>query len=44
MSEFEFMGGDNLSLLGCHDSCPKNLLLSTQFAFLRRKMARVEWK
>ena len=33
-----------LSLLGCHDVCPKNLPLSTQIAFIRRKMAAVGWK
>jgi len=27
-----------MSLLGCHDVCPKNLPLQTQIAFLRRKM------
>ncbi len=28
-----------MSLLGCHDVCPKNLSLQTQIAFMRRKMA-----
>lgn len=28
-----------MSLLGCHDVCPKQLPLQTQIAFLRRKMA-----
>jgi fumarate reductase iron-sulfur subunit len=28
-----------MSLLACHDVCPKNLPLSTQIAFMRRKMA-----
>jgi fumarate reductase iron-sulfur subunit len=28
-----------MSLLGCHDVCPKNLPLQTQIAFLRRRMA-----
>jgi fumarate reductase iron-sulfur subunit len=46
---YELIGDDNgvfgcLSLLGCHDVCPKNPPLSTQIAFLRRKMARGEWK
>ena len=27
-----------MSLLGCHDVCPKNLPLQTQIALLRRKM------
>ena len=40
---FELIGDDNgvfgcMSLLGCHDVCPKNLPLRTQIAFLRRKM------
>jgi NADH-quinone oxidoreductase subunit A len=29
-----------MSLLACHDVCPKNLPLATQIAFLRRKMAK----
>jgi fumarate reductase iron-sulfur subunit len=29
--------------LACHDVCPKNLPLSTQIAFLRRKMIGVGW-
>jgi succinate dehydrogenase iron-sulfur subunit len=46
---YELIGDDNgvfgcMSLLGCHDVCPKNLPLSTQIAFLRRKMAAVGWK
>lgn len=46
---YELIGDDDgvfgcLSLLGCHDVCPKNLPLSTQIAFLRRKMAAVGWK
>ena len=28
-----------MSLLACHDFCPKNLPLKTQIAFIRRKMA-----
>ena len=40
---FELIGDDHgvfgcMSLLGCHDMCPKNLPLATQIAFLRRKM------
>ena len=46
---YELIGDDNgvfgcMALLGCHDVCPKNLPLSTQIAFLRRKMASVGWK
>jgi fumarate reductase iron-sulfur subunit len=46
---YELIGDDKgvfgcMSLLGCHDVCPKNLPLSTQIAFLRRKMAAVGWK
>ena len=46
---YELIGDDNgvfgcMALLGCHDVCPKNLPLSTQIAFLRRKMAAVGWK
>jgi len=33
-----------MSLIACHDVCPKKLPLSTQIAFLRRKMARIGWK
>ena len=41
---YEVIGDDNgifgcMSLLGCHDVCPKELPLQTQIAFLRRKMA-----
>ena len=40
---YELVGDDNgvfgcMSLLACHDVCPKNLPLQTQIAFLRRKM------
>jgi fumarate reductase iron-sulfur subunit len=46
---YELIGDDNgvfgcMSLLGCHDVCPKNLPLATQIAFLRRKMAAAGWK
>jgi len=46
---YELIGDDKgvfgcMSLLGCHDVCPKNLPLSTQIAFLRRKMASVGGK
>ena len=42
---YELIGDDSgvfgcMSLLACHDVCPKNLPLSTQIAFMRRKMAR----
>lgn len=41
---YELIGDDDgvfgcMSLLACHDVCPKNLPLQTQIAFLRRKMA-----
>lgn len=43
---FELIGTDEgifgcMSLMGCQDSCPKNLSLQTQLAFLRRKMIKV---
>jgi fumarate reductase iron-sulfur subunit len=46
---FELIGDDDgvfgcVSLLGCHDICPKELPLATQIAFLRRKMVAVGWK
>ena len=42
---YELIGDDDgvfgcMSLLACHDVCPKNLPLATQIAFIRRKMAR----
>ncbi|HRE13450.1 MAG TPA: fumarate reductase iron-sulfur subunit [Usitatibacteraceae bacterium] len=42
---YELVGDDNgvfgcMSLLGCHDVCPKQLPLQTQIAFLRRKMVK----
>ena len=30
-----------MTLLGCHDVCPKELPLQAQIAFLRRKMVKV---
>ena len=41
---YELIGDDDgvfgcMSLLACHDVCPKQLPLSTQIAFVRRKMA-----
>ena len=46
---YELIGDDNgvfgcMSLLACHDVCPKNLPLSTQIAFMRRKMVSMGWK
>ena len=43
---YELVGDDDgvfgcMSLLGCHDVCPKQLPLQTQIAYLRRKMARI---
>ncbi len=42
---YELIGDDDgvfgcMSLLGCHDVCPKHLPLQTQIAFLRRRMTR----
>lgn len=41
---YDLIGDDEgvfgcMTLLGCHDVCPKQLPLQTQIAFLRRKMA-----
>jgi fumarate reductase iron-sulfur subunit len=33
-----------MSLLGCHDVCPKQLPLAAQIAFIRRRMAGMAWK
>jgi fumarate reductase iron-sulfur subunit len=46
---YELIGDDSgvfgcMSLLACHDVCPKNLPLSTQLAFMRRKMIGVALK
>jgi succinate dehydrogenase iron-sulfur subunit len=46
---YDLIGDDEgvfgcMSLLACQDVCPKNLPLSTQIAFLRRKMAAQAWK
>lgn len=46
---YDVVGDDDgvfgcMSLLACHDVCPKNLPLATQIAFLRRKMVSVGWK
>ena len=42
---YELIGDDDgvfgcMSLLACHDVCPKDLPLATQIAFIRRKMVR----
>ena len=41
---YELVGDDSgvfgcMSLVGCHDVCPKHLPLATQIAFVRRRMA-----
>jgi len=46
---YELVGDDDgvfgcMSLLGCHDVCPKHLPLQTQLAFVRRKMVSIGWK
>ena len=46
---YELVGDDDgvfgcMSLLACHDVCPKQLPLATQIAFIRRKMAGMGWK
>jgi fumarate reductase iron-sulfur subunit len=46
---YELVGDDSgvfgcMSLLACHDVCPKNLPLQTQIAFIRRKMVSMAWK
>ena len=46
---YELIGDDDgvfgcMSLLACHDVCPKQLPLATQIAFMRRKMAGMGWK
>jgi len=47
-SFYEVIGDDHgvfgcMSLLACHDVCPKHLPLATQIAFLRRKMVTIGW-
>jgi fumarate reductase iron-sulfur subunit len=42
---YEFVGSDEgifgcMSLLGCHDVCPKELPLQSQLAFIRRRMIK----
>ena len=46
---YELIGDDDgvfgcMSLLACHDVCPKQLPLATQIAFMRRKMVSAGWK
>ncbi len=46
---YEVIGDDDgifgcMSLLACHDVCPKELPLATQIAFVRRKMVGIGWK
>ena len=45
---YDVIGDDDgvfgcMSLLACHDVCPKELPLATQIAFMRRKMAAMGW-
>jgi fumarate reductase iron-sulfur subunit len=45
---YDVIGDDNgvfgcMSLLACHDVCPKDLPLATQIAFMRRKMVKMAW-
>jgi len=46
---YELVGNDDgvfgcMSLLACHDVCPKQLPLATQIAYIRRKMVGIGWK
>jgi fumarate reductase iron-sulfur subunit len=46
---YELIGDDDgvfgcMTLLACHDVCPKQLPLQTQIAFLRRKMVAMAWR
>ena len=46
---YDVVGDDDgvfgcMSLLGCHDVCPKQLPLQTQIAYLRRKMVAMGWR
>jgi len=46
---YDIIGDDDgvfgcMSLLGCHDVCPKQLPLQTQIAFVRRKMVAMGWR
>lgn len=45
---YDLIGDDDgvfgcMSLLACHDVCPKELPLQTQIAFVRRKMVKIAW-
>lgn len=44
---YDIIGNDNgifgcMSLLGCEDTCPKNLPLQSKIAYLRRKMVQMK--
>ena len=46
---YELIGDDDgvfgcMSLMACHDVCPKDLPLATQIAFVRRKMVAIGFK
>jgi fumarate reductase iron-sulfur subunit len=46
---YELVGDDDgvfgcMSLLACHDVCPKNLPLATQIAYVRRQMVKLGFK
>ena len=46
---YELIGNDDgvfgcMSLLACHDLCPKDLPLGTQIAYMRRKMVSMGWR
>jgi succinate dehydrogenase iron-sulfur subunit len=46
---YELIGDDDgvfgcMSLLACHELCPKNLPLASKIAYLRRRMVSVGWK
>ena len=46
---YDLIGDDDgvfgcMTLLGCHDVCPKQLPLQTQIAYLRRKMVAMAWR
>ena len=46
---YELVGDDNgvfgcMSLLGCEDNCPKHLPLQSKIAYMRRKLATIDFK
>jgi len=46
---YDVIGDDNgvfgcMSLLACHDVCPKDLPLATQIAFMRRRVVKMAWE